>query len=106
MQAFFAVVIGSFALGHASPGIQASSVARGAAVAVYNIIDEVPIINSASPDGEKPDSVEGTFRFEDVKFTYPARPDVQVGCAASDRSSEALDYVLIGHYTQVELPGH
>ena len=79
-------------LGYTSPGIRASSIARGAAVVIYNIIDEVPAINSARDGGQKPDTVVGDIIFDNVDFIYPARPDVQVDsfilwCGASLNNS-------------------
>ena len=32
-------------------------------------------IDATSPDGEKPDPLIGDIRFDNVTFTYPARPD-------------------------------
>lgn len=41
-------------------------------------MDRVPPIDSADPSGEKPATVEGEIKLEDVQFTYPSRPDVKV----------------------------
>ncbi|XP_021353533.1 multidrug resistance protein 1-like isoform X2 [Mizuhopecten yessoensis] len=38
----------------------------------------VPVIDSNSEEGKKPGSVEGTIKFQKVKFRYPAREDVVV----------------------------
>ena len=51
---------------------------RGAAAKVFDTIDRVPDIDSADPNGKKPDNVKGETTLEDVKFSYPARPTVQV----------------------------
>ncbi|XP_065187026.1 ATP-dependent translocase ABCB1-like [Sycon ciliatum] len=96
VTAFFSVVIASFAIGHATPGIQASSIARGAAVAVYNIIDEVPEINSASEEGERPAKVHGDFEFENIEFTYPSRPDVQILKGLSLHVKSGTTTALVG----------
>lgn len=40
-QVFFAVVIGAFALGNAAPNLQNFSVAKGAAYALWEIMDTV-----------------------------------------------------------------
>jgi ATP-binding cassette subfamily B (MDR/TAP) protein 1 len=40
-QVFFSVVIGAFSLGAGSPNVQDFANARGAAYAVYRIIDQV-----------------------------------------------------------------
>ncbi|XP_063777546.1 ATP-dependent translocase ABCB1-like [Pseudophryne corroboree] len=78
LTVFFSVIIGSFSIGQTSPSIEAFSNARGAAYAVFNIIDNVPKIDSFSSAGYKPDKVKGDIQFKNVKFTYPSRPDIQV----------------------------
>jgi len=51
---------------------------RGAAAKVYDTIDRVPDIDSSDPNGKKLDNVKGEITLEGVKFSYPARPTVQV----------------------------
>ena len=41
LQVFFSVLIGAFSLGHAAPSLQSLSTARGAAFAVYALIEQV-----------------------------------------------------------------
>jgi len=45
---------------------------------LYETIDRVPDIDSASPDGIKLADVRGEITLEDVKFSYPSRPTVEV----------------------------
>ncbi|XP_072010354.1 ATP-dependent translocase ABCB1 isoform X3 [Engystomops pustulosus] len=78
LTVFFSVIIGAFAVGQTSPNIEAFSNARGAAYAVFNIIDNPPKIDSFSTAGFKPDKIKGDIQFTNVKFTYPSRPDIQV----------------------------
>nr|XP_006823097.1 PREDICTED: multidrug resistance protein 3-like [Saccoglossus kowalevskii] len=77
LTVFFAVLIGAFSLGNASPAIGDIAIARGAAAVIWDIIDTVPSIDSSSSDGETP-PIEGNIQFEDVHFQYPSRPDVKV----------------------------
>lgn len=51
---------------------------RGAAAKLYDTIDRVPEIDSANPGGLKPEKVEGEITLENIKFSYPSRPSVQV----------------------------
>ena len=51
---------------------------RGAAAKLYETIDRVPDIDSANPDGIQPVEIKGEITLEDVKFSYPSRPTVQV----------------------------
>ncbi|XP_060076812.1 ATP-dependent translocase ABCB1-like [Ylistrum balloti] len=75
---FFSIVIGAFALGNAMPNLQSMATGRGAAYMIYNLIALVPAIDSSSEEGKKPDSIEGTIKFQKVKFRYPAREEVVV----------------------------
>ena len=54
------------------------SSAKAAAAKIFQIIDRQPPIDSLSPHGHKPTSVNGQISFKNVNFTYPSRPDVQV----------------------------
>lgn len=50
--------------------------AQGASQRVFQLIDQGASIESA--DGDLLEKVRGHVRFEDVGFSYPARPDVEV----------------------------
>ncbi|WP_193346823.1 ABC transporter ATP-binding protein [Corallococcus soli] len=50
--------------------------ASGAAERVFELMDRTPVIPIAQ--GERPATVEGRVDFQDVRFSYPSRPDVQV----------------------------
>ncbi|ORY92878.1 P-loop containing nucleoside triphosphate hydrolase protein [Leucosporidium creatinivorum] len=75
---FFSIVIGAFSLAELTPSMQAISSALAAASSIFETIDRVPIIDSASPAGLKPETVEGVIELKDVDFIYPSRPTVQV----------------------------
>lgn len=57
-------------LGQTAPGISAISVARGAAVEVFETLERAPPIDSSSESGVKPDKVEGLVVFHRVGFSY------------------------------------
>ncbi|KAF8798991.1 multidrug resistance protein 1 [Phlegmacium glaucopus] len=78
VNVFLAVLIGSFSLALLAPEMQAVTHARGAAAKLYATIDRIPGIDSASPEGLKPEKVDGEIVLEDVKFSYPSRPTVPV----------------------------
>ncbi|ESO88014.1 hypothetical protein LOTGIDRAFT_126879, partial [Lottia gigantea] len=78
MIVFYAVFVGSFSLGNASPGFTALSSARGAAYVIYHMIDQKPAINISNDDGLQPEVVNGYIKFRNVSFSYPSRPEVQV----------------------------
>ncbi|ESO94117.1 hypothetical protein LOTGIDRAFT_145119, partial [Lottia gigantea] len=93
---FFAVLVGAFSLGNASPGIQAFSTGRGAGYIIFTIIDLVPSIDSFSQSGKKLDKIDGTVKFHDVKFRYPSRPDVQVLNGINITISPGQTVALVG----------
>ncbi|KAM6421909.1 ATP-dependent translocase ABCB1 [Rhynochetos jubatus] len=78
LTVFFSVLIGAFSIGQTAPSIEAFASARGAAYAVFNIIDNEPQIDSYSETGYKPDHIKGNLEFQNVHFSYPSRPDVEI----------------------------
>ncbi|KAI0697870.1 P-loop containing nucleoside triphosphate hydrolase protein [Cytidiella melzeri] len=78
VNVFFAILIGSFSLALLAPEMQAITHARGAAAKLYQTIDRVPDIDSASEEGLKPEKCYGEITFENVKFNYPSRPNVPI----------------------------
>ena len=98
VNVFLAILIGSFSLVLLGPEMQGTSLiildtkrlksnlfaleaithAQAAAAKLYETIDRIPEIDSASPEGLKPEKVEGEIVLEDVKFSYPSRPTIQV----------------------------
>ncbi|KAI6114229.1 ste6-like protein [Pisolithus sp. B1] len=56
----------------------AITTACGAAAKLFATIERVPDIDSASPDGLKPEKVVGEITLENVQFSYPTRPDVPI----------------------------
>ncbi|CAG8486333.1 2351_t:CDS:2 [Paraglomus occultum] len=78
VNVFFAVIIGSFALGHIAPDLQAFSFAIGAGSKIFETINRVPPIDSMSEDGLKLEKIKGRIQVKNVSFIYPARPNKQV----------------------------
>ncbi|KAF8503872.1 P-loop containing nucleoside triphosphate hydrolase protein [Gautieria morchelliformis] len=75
---FSAIFVGSTSLTLMAPTLQAITHARGAAAKLYETIERIPSIDSASPDGLKPENVSGLIEFDHVQFNYPSRPSVPV----------------------------
>ncbi|TFK26115.1 P-loop containing nucleoside triphosphate hydrolase protein [Coprinopsis marcescibilis] len=78
VNVFMAILIGSISLTLLAPEIQALTHGCGAAAKLYETIDRVPNIDSANEGGLKPEPVVGEITFENITFSYPSRPDVQV----------------------------
>ena len=52
--------------------------ATAAAAKIFVVIDRVPSIDIFSNDGNEPNPGFGEIKFEDVRFSYPSRPDEKV----------------------------
>ncbi|KAG1878637.1 P-loop containing nucleoside triphosphate hydrolase protein [Suillus tomentosus] len=78
VNVFMAILIGSFSLALLAPELQAITRACGAAAKLFATIERVPVIDSASLGGLKPENITGEIIFEDVTFNYPSRPDVPI----------------------------
>ncbi|PSR94662.1 hypothetical protein PHLCEN_2v4394 [Hermanssonia centrifuga] len=78
VNVFDAILVGSFSLALLAPELQAITHAQGAAAKLYETIDRVPIIDSYSEAGLKPDTCVGEITLEDIQFNYPSRPDVPI----------------------------
>ena len=59
---FFSVLMGALNVGQASPYVEAFAMAKGAAAGIFDIIERIPPIDSASENGLKPDKVTGKYQ--------------------------------------------
>ncbi|KAK3887408.1 hypothetical protein Pcinc_008524 [Petrolisthes cinctipes] len=75
---FFSVLMGAMNVGQASPYMEAFSVARGAAAAIFDIVERKSAIDPTSTEGHKPNTITGNIELRNVHFNYPSRPDVPI----------------------------
>ncbi|EGW07208.1 Multidrug resistance protein 1 [Cricetulus griseus] len=97
LTVFFAVLIGAFSIGQASPNIEAFANARGAAYEIFNIIDNKPSIDSFSKNGYKPDNIKGNLEFKNIHFSYPSRKDVQILKGLNLKVQSGQTVALVGN---------
>ncbi len=71
---FFAILLGAMGFGQVMQVLPDIAKARGAAVAVFEVIERKPRIVS----GEVKQMTEGRIEMRDVKFSYPSRPDALI----------------------------
>jgi len=94
---FFNVLIGAMQIGKMTPYLEAFSVARGAASNIFCIIDRVPLIDSTSEEGEKPNgNIRGSLSFHNVHFSYPSRTDVKILNGLNFHVSSGQTVALVG----------
>jgi len=56
----------------------------------------VPEIDSADPNGQKPENVKGEIVFQDADFSYPSRPTIQVTKGLSLKFEAGKTTALVG----------
>ncbi|KAK0405945.1 hypothetical protein QR680_018274 [Steinernema hermaphroditum] len=93
---FMAVMSGAMALSTVSPCLSLLATSRAVAVPVYNVIDRVPEIDSRSSDGFRGPISSASIAFDNIDFSYPARPDVQVLKQLSLRLEAGQTVALVG----------
>ena len=74
----FSVIVGGISLGQAAPNLTAFAKGRAAA---FNIFDLIARKSAIDPDDERGaclEHVSGRIELRNVRFYYPARPDVPV----------------------------
>lgn len=74
----------------------AIATACGAAAKLFATIDRTPTIDSSNPAGDKPTTVQGSIKIDDVSFTYPSRFDVAVLSNISFTFEAGKSYALVG----------
>ncbi|TPX38571.1 hypothetical protein SeLEV6574_g07738, partial [Synchytrium endobioticum] len=74
----FSVLIGSVSLAQMAPDVQAITLARSAGAKLFHTIDRVPSIDPYNQSGSNLTDVKGRIEFKNIKFIYPARPDLTV----------------------------
>ncbi|XP_045772549.1 ATP-dependent translocase ABCB1-like [Maniola jurtina] len=92
---FFGVMMGSANFGISSTLMEVFGVARGAGAQIFNLIDNVPLINPLLNRGITPASIDGNIELRNVVFHYPSRPDVPVlkGVSLSVQRGESVALV-------------
>jgi ATP-binding cassette subfamily B (MDR/TAP) protein 1 len=70
--------------------------ARKAAELLKSFVNRIPKIDHWSTDGKKVDTLSGKIQLQDVRFTYPGRPDHRVLRGVSIRAEPGQFVALVG----------
>ncbi|KAI9015678.1 P-loop containing nucleoside triphosphate hydrolase protein [Phycomyces nitens] len=95
LMIFFCMIMGTMSISQIPTSLAAISAARGAAFKIFMTIDRVPVIDSDSTEGSKPQDIRGELEFKNVQFTYPTRPDVPIlkNLSLKIRSGQTVAFV-------------
>lgn len=96
ISVIFSILIGAFSMAMLAPNAQALSFAFASAGKIISTIDRQPSIDSASPDGLKPEECRGNIELRNVDFRYPARKNIQVLFDLSLNIAEGKTTALVG----------
>ncbi|KAI0518593.1 hypothetical protein KFK09_006029 [Dendrobium nobile] len=77
-RVFFALAMAAIGVSHSSSVAPDSNKARGAAASVLEILDRKSKIDASDDSGIKLEELRGNIEFQQVKFSYPARKEVQI----------------------------
>ncbi|XP_062957114.1 ATP-dependent translocase ABCB1 [Cynocephalus volans] len=93
---FSAIVFGAMAVGQVSSFAPDYAKAKVSASHIIMIIEKLPLIDSYSTEGLKPDTIEGNVAFNEVVFNYPTRPDIPVLQGLSLEVKKGQTLALVG----------
>ncbi|RIB29019.1 P-loop containing nucleoside triphosphate hydrolase protein, partial [Gigaspora rosea] len=74
---FFEILVGSLNLANFFTDVQDIILAIGASSKIFETIDRIPSIDTASDTGDKPNDVVGHIQLKNINFVYPTRPNVR-----------------------------
>ncbi|CAE7260932.1 ABCB1 [Symbiodinium pilosum] len=97
MMAFMGVFYAGMGAGQAAVMAGDATKAKVACHDMFKLMDRVSQINGLEPVGEIPKELHaGHIEFEDVKFFYPFRPEIQVLKGISFKISAGMSVGLVG----------
>ena len=96
LQVFFALLMSAVGVSQVSAVTGDVGAARPAAVAVFQLLDRQPAIDSGDPGGLQPESCAGQLELRDVSFAYPTRPGVPVFTHLSLQVPAGRTLALVG----------
>ncbi|KAM5141520.1 ATP-dependent translocase ABCB1-like isoform 1-T3 [Mantella aurantiaca] len=93
---FSAIVFAAMNVGQSSSLAPDMGKAQVSAQRIMKLIERKPAIDSYSEDGEKLSAFDGNLEFQDIKFVYPTRPNVQVLQGLNVKVTKGQTLALVG----------
>ncbi|KAK3823505.1 MAG: p-glycoprotein [Benniella sp.] len=97
LTCLLSVILGAFSLGNVGPNIAIFAKAQAAAYTIFHTIHRVPVIDSSSDAGQKPENLTGHIVVRDVDFSYPSRPDIPILKKMNIEVKPGQTIALVGH---------
>ncbi|XP_022133729.1 ABC transporter B family member 15-like, partial [Momordica charantia] len=72
------ITVGGLSIGSGLSNLKYFSEACAAGERIMEVINRVPVIDSADMEGQVLDNVSGEVEFQNVQFAYPSRPETMV----------------------------
>ncbi|KAI4376581.1 hypothetical protein MLD38_014327 [Melastoma candidum] len=89
-------ILSGLSLGMALPDVKYFTEASVAAARMFEMIDRKPLVDGESAEGRVPDKISGEIVFDNIKFTYPSRPDSVVLRGFNLRVEAGKTVALVG----------
>ncbi|CAF3665821.1 unnamed protein product, partial [Rotaria sp. Silwood1] len=86
----------TWSLAQFMPNIDSFAEAAGSGIYVFDLIERKTKIDASSDEGNKPESIIGDIEFNNVTFTYPARPETTILNSLSLKISCGKTAALVG----------
>jgi ATP-binding cassette subfamily B (MDR/TAP) protein 1 len=95
LRAMFCIIFTSQAIGQVANFMPDAAKGKVAAVNIFALLDRVPKID-ISKDGENRAASEGYASLQDVRFTYPTRPQQQILKGLNVEAKPGQTVALVG----------
>jgi ATP-binding cassette subfamily B (MDR/TAP) protein 1 len=96
VNTFLQISAGVMFLSNVLQWISSLSESTGAAARVFSTIERKPLVDTKSVDGVKDVQLGGEVVFEDVRFAYPSRPDVEILKGLNLRIEKGQNVAIVG----------
>ena len=95
LATLFNIAFAGMGLGQIGEPLQKVVAARTAVYKILGVVSRIPVIDSASDEGLKPEDIGDEIQLNDVVFAYPTRPDslVAKGLSLTIKAGETVALV-------------